>query len=510
MTSAPSRPLPQHVRTFVVGAGFAGLALAIKLDEAGERNYLVAERGDDVGGTWRDNTYPGAACDVPSQLYSYSFALNPTWSRSFSPQAEIQVYIQRVARESGVLDRFRFGVEVEHAQWDEEARRWRIRTSRGSLTADVLVAATGALSEPRLPDIDGIDSFGGEVFHSAQWDHDADLTGKRVAVIGTGASAIQIVPEIAQTAAHLDVYQRTAPWVIPRHDRAYTALERFGFRHIPGLQRLYRTAIYWGRECYVPAFAFRPELALPARLLARANIARGIADPELRRRVTPSYAIGCKRILISNTYYPTLAQDHVDLVTDRIAKVTPSGIVTEDGTEREVDVLVVATGFHTTDMPIAHQVVGRRGTTLAQEWAEDGVAAYKGATVHGFPNLFFLIGPNTGLGHSSMVFMIESQVAYVIDALRTMREDDLVAVEPKRGEQEAWNADLQRRMRRTVWNTGGCSSWYLDDHGRNVTLWPRATFTFRRLTRAFDPGAYHLVPAHEPSPVPAELQELNA
>ncbi|MDP9823359.1 flavin-containing monooxygenase [Nocardioides massiliensis] len=517
---APSRPLPQHVNTFVVGAGFAGVALAIKLDEAGERNYLVAERGDDVGGTWRDNTYPGAACDVPSQLYSYSFALNPTWSRSFSPQPEIQAYIQRVAQDAGVLDRFRFGVEVEEARWDDESLRWRIRTSAGELTADVVVSASGALSEPRLPDIDGIDSFGGEIFHSAQWDHDADLKGKRVAVIGTGASAIQIVPEIAKTAGHLDVYQRTAPWVIPRHDRAYTRAERLAFRHLPGVQRLYRTAIYWGRECYVPAFAFWPPLTLPAKLLATSNIAKHIPDPELRRKVTPNFRIGCKRILISNTYYPALVQDHVDLVTDPISKVTPTGIVTADGTEREVDVLVVATGFHTTDMPIAHQVVGRAGRTLAEEWAEDGVAAYKGATVHGFPNLFFLVGPNTGLGHSSMVFMIESQVAYVVDALATMRARDLVTVEPKRGEQDAWNADLQRRMKRTVWNTGGCSSWYLDEHGRNVTLWPRSTFAFRRLTQAFDPAAYHLVSENDAAAthagrtgrtdIPAELQELHA
>ncbi|MDP3967051.1 MAG: NAD(P)/FAD-dependent oxidoreductase [Nocardioides sp.] len=509
------RPLPVHVSTFVIGAGFAGLAMAIRLDEAGERNFLVAERGDDVGGTWRDNTYPGAACDVPSQLYSYSFALNPTWSRSFSPQPEIQAYIRRVADDSGVLDRFRFGIDVEHATWDEERQVWQVRTSAGDLTADVVVTAAGALSEPKLPEIDGIGSFAGEVFHSARWDHDADLSGKRVAVIGTGASAIQIVPEIARTVEHLDVYQRTAPWVMPRHDRAYTGVEKLAFKHLPGLQRLYRTAIYWGRECFVPAFVINPKIALPAKKAAQANITRHISDPELRRKVTPNFEIGCKRILISNTWYPALAQDNVDLVTDRIARVTPTGIVTEDGTERDVDVLVVATGFHTTDLPVAHHITGREGHTLADQWAETGVSAYKGATVSGFPNLFFLVGPNTGLGHSSMVFMIESQVAYVLDALRTMRERDLVTVEPKRGEQDAWNADLQRRMERTVWHRGGCSSWYLDEHGRNVTLWPRTTFAFRRLTRVFDATAYHLVADNETlrdgrTDTPDELQELNA
>jgi len=514
MTTSPAEPapLPRHVGTFVIGARFAGLALAIKLDEDGYRDFLVAERGHDVGGTWRDNTYPGAACDVPSQLYSYSFALNPTWSRSFSPQPEIQRYIQDVAERSRVLDRFRFGIDVEQATWDDAASVWRVRTSRGELTAEVVVSAAGALSEPKLPAIEGIGDFAGEVFHSAQWDHDADLSGKRVAVIGTGASAIQIVPELAKTVGRLDVYQRTAPWVLPRHDRAYTAVERLAFRHVPGVQRAYRTAIYWGRECYVPAFTVNPKIALPARKMAEANIAKHISDPELRAKVTPDFAIGCKRILISNTYYPALAQDHVELVTDPIARVTPTGIVTRDGVEREIDVLVVATGFHTTDIPVAHHITGREGRTLADEWARDGVAAYKGATVAGFPNLFFLVGPNTGLGHSSMVFMIESQVAYVVDALRTMRARDLVTVEPKRGEQDAYNADLQRRMRRTVWNTGGCSSWYLDEHGRNVTLWPRSTFTFRRMTRTFDAGAYHLVSADDDArrSTPTEIQELHA
>ncbi len=479
-----------HVHTFVVGAGFAGLCMAIKLQEAGEADFRVIDRGGDVGGTWRDNTYPGAACDVPSQLYSFSFAPNPHWSRSFSPQPEIQDYIRRVAEDSGVLDRFEFDTTLEEARWDESASVWRIRTSRGELTADVFVPAAGALSEPRLPDIDGIDSFGGEVFHSSRWDHDQDLTGKRVAVIGTGASAVQIVPQLAGTVAHVDVYQRTAPYVIPRRDRAYTRAERLAFRHLPGVQKAYRTAIYWARETFVPAFVVDPRIALPAKQAALRNIAKGISDPALRERVTPTYAIGCKRILISNDWYPALDRDDVDLVTDPITKVTPGGIVTADGTEREVDVLVVATGFQATELPIAARVHGRGGASLADHFAEHGMAAYKGATVAGFPNLFFIVGPNTGLGHSSMVFMIESQVAYAVDALRQMRAAGVASVEPVPGAQQRWNDDLQRRMRRTVWNTGGCSSWYLDAHGRNVTLWPRTTYTFRRLTSRFDTENY--------------------
>src|SRR6478609_6153986 len=304
MTSTTT--LPERVRVLVVGAGFAGLGAAIKLDEHGFSDFLVVDKGDTVGGTWRDNTYPGAACDVPSQLYSFSLAPNPDWSRSFSPQPEIHAYLERTARESGVLDRFRFGVTVEDAAWDEEEGVWQVGTDHGEITADILVTGSGGLSEPKLPEIAGIDSFDGEIFHSARWNHDFDLTGKRVAVIGTGASAIQIVPQVGKQAAHLDVYQRTAPWVMPRNDRDYTAIERFAFRHVPLVQKAYRTGIYWGRECFVPGFTVNPKLAAPARKLALKNIERGIADPGLRAEVTPDFQIGCKRILISNTYYPAL------------------------------------------------------------------------------------------------------------------------------------------------------------------------------------------------------------
>jgi cyclohexanone monooxygenase len=483
--------LPAHVHTFVIGAGFGGLATAIKLQEAGEPDFLVAERGPDVGGTWRDNTYPGAACDVPSQLYSFSFAPNPHWTRSFSQQSEIQDYIRGVAERSGVLDRFRFETSVQEARWDDDALMWRVRTSRGELTADLLVSAAGALSDPKMPDIDGIDSFGGQIFHSAQWPEDADLAGKRVAVIGTGASAIQIVPAIAEEVERLTVFQRTAAYVVPRQDRAYTRAERLAFKHLPAVQRIYRTGVYWSREALVPGFVLEPKLAIALEKAALANIRRGLrAKPELREKVRPDFRIGCKRILNSNDWYPALDRDNVDLVTDGIAKVTPSAVVTADGTEHEIDVLIVATGFHTTDLPIAEHLHGKGGRSLAEHFAEVGMQAYKGATVHGFPNLFFIVGPNTGLGHSSMVFMIESQVAYAVDAVRRMRATGVRAVEPTREAQRTWNDDVQRRMRRTVWNRGGCSSWYLDDHGRNVTLWPRTTYTFRRLTSQFDSEAY--------------------
>ncbi|MDH2414761.1 NAD(P)/FAD-dependent oxidoreductase [Nocardioides sp. CER19] len=486
--------MTQLVDHLIIGAGFGGLCAAIQLDEDGERDFVVVEKAGDVGGTWRDNTYPGAACDVPSQLYSFSFAPNPDWSMSYSPQPEIQAYIQRVARESRVLDRFVFDTLVTDATWDEDSQRWIVRTDGpdGPTTyaARTVMAAAGALSEPRLPEIEGIADFQGEIFHSARWDHDVDLAGKRVAVIGTGASAIQIVPEVQKVAGHLDVYQRTAPWVIPRNEHHYSSFEKRALRHVPGLQRAARTAIYWGREAYVPAFTWKPALAAPAKRAARKNIEKGISDPLLREKVTPTYEIGCKRILISNSYYPALDADNCDVVTDPIAKVTGDAIVTADGTERPVDVLIVATGFYTTDLPIAHHVRGREGKLLADRFAETGTAAYKGTTVPGFPNFFFIVGPNTGLGHSSMVFVIESQVRYIRDALRSMRINQYATVEPTEAAFAAWNTDLQARMASTVWSSGGCSSWYLDEHGRNTTLWPRTTFVLRRLLRSFDVKSY--------------------
>jgi cation diffusion facilitator CzcD-associated flavoprotein CzcO len=495
--------LPGRVDHLIVGAGFAGLCAAIGLSDDGETDFVLIERADDVGGTWRDNTYPGACCDVPSQLYSFSFARNPEWSSSYSPQPEIQAYLQRVAREYAVTDKIVFGTELEEATWDDESRVWRCRTSAGDVVATNLITGTGSLSEPRLPVIPGIETFSGPLFHSARWEHDVDLTGKRVAVIGTGASAIQIVPEVQQVAAHLDVYQRTPPWVVPRNDRRYPRLERLALRHLPVLARLYRTGIYWAHEGYVPAFTWQPRLGAPAERAATMNLRKAIKDPELRAKVTPRFRLGCKRVLRSNTYYPALAAPNVDLVTDPISGITPAGVVTADRAgghdQRPVDVIVVATGFWTTELPIAERIVGRGGRSLAEEWAEGGMAAYKGTTVHGYPNLFMLTGPNTGQGHTSVVFVIEAQVAYLREAVRSMREHRYAAVEPRAVAQRAWNADVQRRMRRTVWSRGGCSSWYLDSHGRNTVLWPKATFTLRCALARFDAEAYD-VQVTQPAP----------
>ena len=496
----------QQVDHLIVGAGFAGVCAAIKLQEDGETDFVVVERGSDVGGTWRDNTYPGAACDVPSQLYSYSFARNPDWSSSYSPQPEIQAYLKKVADLSGTLHRFVFDTTVDDAVWDEEAQRWTVSTSAGTWSARTVISGAGGLSEPKMPDIEGIETFQGDLFHSARWNHDVDLTGKRVAVIGTGASSIQIVPAIQKKVGHLDVYQRTAPWVIPRNDRTYGDLEKKALRYVPWLQKLYRAGVYAIKEATVPSFTLWPAISKPAQTAAIKNLKQGIKDPELREKVMPRFAFGCKRVLISNDYYPALAADNVDVVTDPITKVTGSSIVTADGTEREIDVLVVATGFYTTELPITEHLVGRHGRTLADQWRESGMAAYKGTSVPGFPNLFFIVGPNTGLGHSSMVLMIESQVGYIRDAVRTMRKRGLTAVEVRQAETDRYNDALQKRMKRTVWSAGGCDSWYLDAHGRNTTLWPYSTIDFRRRLASFDADAYTLTPAGSP----ALREDVNA
>ncbi len=474
----------------IVGAGFGGIGAAIELCRHGFRDVTLLDRAAGPGGTWFYNTYPGAACDVPSHLYSFSFELNPNWSRSFSPQTEIQDYLRETAMKYGVHDHTLFNTELLSADWDEDRTIWSVRTTNGSFTADIFVPAVGALCEPALPDIAGIETFQGEIFHSARWNHDADLSGKRVAVIGTGASAIQIVPQIAKQVAHLDIYQRTAPWIMPRHDRSYSRAESFAYKHIPGLQRLAREAIYWGRESFVLGFAFQPKILLAAQRIAQRNITKSISDPELRARVTPNWQIGCKRILISNDWYPTLASEHVDLVTDPIAEVRANSVVSRDGRVREVDAIVVATGFHVTDSPAYDLIHGVGGAVLGDVWRAHGQQAYKGATVAGFPNLIFVIGPNMGLGHSSMVYMAESAINYLASALDEVDRHGLATFEVREDVQHDYNARIQQHMKTTIWTQGGCSSWYLDAHGNNTTLWPSFTFKFRQLTRNFDLDAY--------------------
>jgi cation diffusion facilitator CzcD-associated flavoprotein CzcO len=474
----------------IVGSGFGGLGMAIRLKQQGDDDFVVLERAHEVGGTWRANTYPGAACDVPSRLYSFSFAPNPEWTRSFSPQPEILDYLRDCAERFDVRDHIRFGCEVEQATWDEDAQRWTIETADGTISAKVLVSAAGGLSEPKLPAIEGIDSFEGAVMHSAEWDHSHDLAGERVAVVGTGASAIQIVPAIVGKVAQVDVYQRTAPWIMPRNDRDFSKLERALYRRFPRLERFAREAIYWSREGLVTGLRNPKLMRASVQKLALKYLREEVADPELRRKLTPDYTIGCKRILISSDYYSALSQDNADVVTSAISEIRPHSVVTADGVEREYDTIIFATGFEVTPPPVAERVRGRGGRTLGEVWRDTGMRAYKGTTVAGFPNLFFLVGPNTGLGHNSIVYVIEAQLQYVLEALRTMRQRAIAEVEPRAEAQDAYNRRIQAKLEGTVWNAGGCASWYLDDAGRNTTLWPTYTFPLKRMLERFDVAAY--------------------
>jgi cation diffusion facilitator CzcD-associated flavoprotein CzcO len=487
-TDAPTHDDRTDFRVAIVGTGFSGLGMAIRLKQAGIEDFVVFERAEDVGGTWRENTYPGVACDVPSHLYSFSFAPNPDWSRTFSPGQEIWDYLRRCAGHFDVIPHVRFGHEVTEAAWDEEDQRWRIETSAGPFTAQVLIAGTGPLSEPSIPHIPGIESFEGNAFHTARWDPDQGFAGKRVAVIGTGASTIQVVPEIQPEVEKLHLFQRTPPWIMPHPDRAISKRERTVYRRFPAVQLAMRAAIYWARETFVLPFLHKRLAKLP-ETVARQHLRSQVPDRELRRKLTPSYTIGCKRILISNDYYPAVSQPNVEVVTDGIREVRPRSIVAGDGREIDVDVIVFGTGFRVTDMPAAEYIRGRDGQSLAETW-RGSMQAYLGTSIAGFPNLFMIVGPNTGLGHNSMVFMIESQVAYVLDALRTMDARGLASVDVRADVQDAYNRELQEGLKDTVWSTGGCASWYLDDTGRNTTLWPGSTWPFRRRTRRFDPALY--------------------
>jgi cation diffusion facilitator CzcD-associated flavoprotein CzcO len=487
----------ERVEVVIVGAGFSGLGAAIQLKRAGRHDLVLLDRGDAVGGTWRDNTYPGAACDVPSHVYSFSFAPNPDWTRSFSTQPEIQAYLERTARDLGVLPHVRFRHTVTEARWDEAEARWRVATDRGTtFSARFLVAAAGPLSEPVIPPIPGLEDFPGEVFHSARWDHDHDLAGERVAIVGTGASAIQFAPHVQAEAEHLTVVQRTPAWIVPRADRELTRVERWLFRRFPVTQRFARTVDYWIREAYVLGLALDTRLLKLAERGARRHLRRQVPDPVLREKLTPDYTLGCKRVLISNDFYPTLNEPDVELVAAGVQEVRGSTMVAADGTEVEVDTIIFGTGFEVTKPPIAALVHGPGGT-LAEAWTE-GMRAHRGAQVHGFPNLFLLVGPNTGLGHNSIVFMAEAQIRYVVDAIRTMDAAAVPAVDVRPEVQQVWDDEVQRDLVGTVWTSGGCSSWYLDGSGRNSTLWPRFTWQFRRRTARFDLAEQHRV---DPAPI---------
>jgi cation diffusion facilitator CzcD-associated flavoprotein CzcO len=471
----------RHAAVAILGSGFSGLGVAIELKRAGVDDLVLLERAAAVGGTWRDNQYPGCACDVPSHLYSFSFAPNPDWSRYFAPQPEIWAYLERCADAFDVRRHILFQREVVEATWDDGPAVWRLRTRSGEeLTADAVVMGTGALSNPATPRLAGAERFQGAQFHSARWDHGYDLRGKRVAVVGTGASAVQFVPRIQPLVEKLYVLQRTPPWILPRHDRAFRTWEKALLRAVPGARWLYRQSIYWRLEGRVLAFREHEALMRLVAAQAKRHMARTIRDPRLRRLLTPGYTPGCKRILLSDDYYPAIAQPNVEVIAQEIAGAGERSVELASGRALDVDAIIYGTGFRVHDYLGGLPVTGRGGARLAAVW-RGGAEAYLGTVVAGFPNLFLMTGPNTGLGHNSMVVMIEGQARYVAQAIRLLRQRRLAAMEVRPEVQSAYNAWLKRKIAPAVWSSG-CRSWYLDDRGRNTTLWPSFATSFRTRT----------------------------
>ncbi len=473
----------------MVGGGFGGVGAAVMLRRAGYEDVTVFEKGDRVGGVWSANTYPGAACDVPSHLYEFSFAPN-RWSRRYAPQAEIQAYLEGVARRFGVSGQIRTGTEVWNARWDDARSRWLLETSAGSHEADVLVTACGQLSVPKVPPIPGLESFEGPAFHTAEWRHDVDLTGKRVAVIGTGCSAIQVVPAIQPEVGQVDVYQRSPGWTIPKSDFAYPEWAHALFRRLPLLRRLDRASVFLFHELAAAALTRHRWLAAIFRFLGRRQINSAIGDPELRRKVTPTDEFGCKRVMLTDEWYPTLTKPNVELIDERIAAVTPHGIRDGTGRERPADVLVLATGFATHDFVAPMEIVGRDGRALAEVWGRVP-RAYLGLSVPGFPNMFLLYGPNTNGGSGSVVNTLECGIGHLVAALREMDRREAERIEVRREAAEEFDRELRAALTGTVWHTG-CTNWYVDEEGNDPSQWPWLWSTYRRRTEKLDPAAYEL------------------
>ncbi|MDX1754543.1 MAG: NAD(P)/FAD-dependent oxidoreductase [Marinobacter sp.] len=491
MTSQAS---PHTHDVLIIGAGISGIGAGIRLLESNIRNFAILEKAGDLGGTWRDNTYPGCACDVPSALYSYSFAQKPDWSRAFAGQAEILDYVRGVADRHGIGEYVRFNQAVERAQWREAQGLWEVQTADQLYFARAIVVCSGYLHEPIVPDIPGLRDFQGKVFHSSRWDHDHDLTGERVAVIGTGASAIQFIPEIQPKVASLAVFQRTPQWILPKPDHAIPDIERRFFQ-LPLTLKAWRALLFGGFETFGVGFR-KPALLKQLQKLGHAHLNWAVKDPELRAKLTPDYTLGCKRVLLSNNYYPALSQANVDVFATGLKEVRGQTVVGQDGSEQEVDTIILGTGFHVTEPPIAERIFNDAGQSLSQLWA-DGMQAYRGTTISGLPNAFMVLGPNLGIGHNSAFIVIESQLNYIVDALATMRDRQLSRIDVRRDVQESYNRKVQRDLQGTVWNTGGCSSYYLDKNGFNSVGFPWSTLEMQRLLKRFDSGSYQLTPASD-------------
>ena len=497
----PARAEEISVDILIVGAGFAGICMAIKLRQAGMSDFLVIERSDEIGGTWYENRYPGCACDIPSHLYSFSFDRNPAWSRMYAPQQEIEEYLKSCVQRHAIAPFIRLNTPLHEARWDEARGRWLVCAADDlTIHARVLVSGMGALHVPHYPEIPGIESFEGPAFHSAVWDSSVDLNGKRIGVIGTGASAIQFVPEIAPLAGKLTVFQRTPPWVMSKPDFAFGEGAKRRFRRLPGATLAFRTALFWRHEVVVLGFLGNRKMQETGEAMARKWLETNIADPQLRAKLTPAYRLGCKRVLMSNDYYAAFNRANVELVTTPIAEARADSIVTEDGAEREFDALIFGTGFHVAEPFRGTRIVGKDGVEIHDAW-RSRAGAYLGITVAGYPNLFLLLGPNTGLGHNSVVLMIEAQVRYVMDCLRLMRSRGRPVIEVKLERQQSFLQEMRSRLAGTVWQTGGCTSWYQDHRtGENPVIWPGSVIAYRRRTRAARPGDFDL---RSPSRAPA-------
>jgi cation diffusion facilitator CzcD-associated flavoprotein CzcO len=484
-------------RVVVIGAGFGGIGMGVALKQAGIDDFLIVDQADDLGGTWRDNSYPGLCCDVPSSLYSFSFQPWP-WSRRFPPRQEILSYLHGVAEEHGLAPHLRLGSGVTAAEFNEKNGVWHLTLTDGeTLQATAVISSVGQLGRPAFPDIPGRHDFAGPSWHSARWNHDVSLAGQRVAVIGTGASAIQFVPEIAKEAAHLDVYQRSAPYVLPKSDRSYGYAEHALREAFPALRKADRLRVFLYGELLTSGFVLSPKMLAAPRAMWRRQL-RAISDPELRARCIPDYVMGCKRVVFSNDWYPTLARPDVDLVTDPIERITPDGVVT-GGALRPADVIIYGTGFRSTEFLVPMSVTGAGGRGLDEAW-RDGAEAYLGITVTGFPNFFLLYGPNTNLGGNSIIYMLEGQIRYVASALQALRDQRLAWLDVRPEVQAEFNAWVRAASRTSVWETG-CHNWYTAD-GRNISNWPVHTFMYRYRVRRFELSDYTVIPERMAAPAP--------
>jgi cation diffusion facilitator CzcD-associated flavoprotein CzcO len=479
-------------RIVIIGAGFGGIGMAIALKQAGIEDFAVLERAGDLGGTWRDNSYPGLTCDIPSQLYSFSF--RPwRWSRRFPARDEILAYLHALVAERGLRPHLRFGRGVVTAEFDERCAVWNLTLDDGgTLQATAVICAVGQLGRPLIPDIAGQGEFAGPSWHSARWNHGAELAGRRVAVIGTGASAVQFVPEIAKVAGHVDVYQRSAPYVLAKADRTYRGVEQAMFDRLPVVRKADRLRTFLYGEALTSGLVLSPKLLAAPMQLWRRQLRSQITDPELRAKCVPDYVMGCKRVVFSSDWYPALARPNVELVTDRIERIVPDGVVTADGTVRGADVIIYGTGFKATELLVPMLVSGSGGRTLQEAW-RDGAQAYLGITVCGFPNFFMLYGPNTNLGGNSILYMLEGQIGYVLGAIGAIEAEHLAWLDVRPEIQDAFNSWVQSSSRKSVWESG-CHNWYTTPSGRNTNNWPGYTFMYRYRVRHFDLAAYRVMP----------------